>query len=148
MKLYLFRKIFFFLMILFVMTFTLSFSSPSTSTSWQLVYEHNAYGKQVSGDLDKLIDATMNGSDIKVMLHFYSVELHYQMQLSKVKVDICDRIVTGYNFDFRQNPSEKNVYSRISSYSTNGEYISIYEENNHFRNPETIKVAMSWYVRE
>lgn len=148
MKPNLLHKISFLLMILFVITITLSFSSPSTSSSWQLVYENNEYGKQVSGDIDKLIDAVMNGSDIKVILHFYSAELHYQMQLSKVKVNICDRIVTGFNFDFRQNPSEKNVYSRISSYSTNGEYISIYEENNFYRNPETIKVAMSWFVSD
>jgi len=148
MKLNHIKKVFFSLMILVVITFSLGLTSSSMSSSWQLVYENNAYGKQVSGDIDRLIDAAMNGSDIKVVLHFYSVELHYQMQLSKVKVDICDRVVTGYNFDFRQNPSKKNVYSRISSYSTNGEYISIYEENDYFRNPETINVAMSWYVRD
>ncbi|HMN49114.1 MAG TPA: hypothetical protein PKD67_08275 [Ignavibacteriaceae bacterium] len=148
MKLNHIKKVFFSLMILVVISFSLGLTSSSMSSSWQLVYENNAYGKQVSGDIDRLIDAAMNGSDIKVVLHFYSVELHYQMQLSKVKVDICDRVVTGYNFDFRQNPSKKNVYSRISSYSTNGEYISIYEENDYFRNPETINVAMSWYVRD
>ena len=80
----------------------------------------------------------MDGCDVKVILHFYSEELHYQMQLSKVKIDVCNRIVTGYNFDFRQNPSENNVLNRISTYSTNGEYISTYEENKFYRNPEVI----------
>ena len=27
-----------------------------------------------------------------------------------------------------------------------GEYISVYEENNFYTNPELIKVSMSWYV--
>lgn len=142
-----FHKTSFILMILLVAIMTLNFSAPVINSNWELVYENDSNGRKVSGNLDKLIDAVMDGKDVKVMLHFYSAELHYQMQLSKVKVDICNRIVSGYNFDFRQNPSDSNVYSRISSYSTNGEYISTYEENKYYRNPEVIRVSMSWYVK-
>lgn len=116
-------------------------------SKWELIYENNSNGRKISGDIDELISTAMSGSDIKVMLHFYSADLHYQMKLSKVKVDLCNSIVTGYNYDFRQNKPEKDVYSRISSYATNGEYISIYEDYNNYRNPEVINVAMSWYVK-
>ncbi len=142
------RNASFILFIFLILTVTLSFSAPVTSANWELVYEHDSNGNKISGDLDELIDAAMEGNDVKVVLHFYSAELHYQMLLSKVKVDICNRILTGYNFDFRQNPAENNVFSRISSYSTNGEYISIYEENKFYRNPEVIRVSMSWYIKD
>lgn len=141
-----FRNASLFIMIFVIMSLTLNFSSPVKSSGWELVYENDSYGRKVSGDLDELISASMDGYDVKVILHFYSEELHYQMQLSKVKVDICNRIVTGYNFDYRQNPSENNVLNRISIYSTNGEYISTYEENKFYRNPEVIRVSMSWYI--
>lgn len=141
-----FKKVSFFIMVVLIVLIALNFSEPVSSSDWELVYENDSNGRSISGDIDKLIDAAMAGKDVKVMLHFYSAELHYQMQLSKVKVDICNRIVTGYNFDLRQNSSDSNVYNRISSYSTNGEYISIYEENKFYRNPEVIRVSMSWYV--
>lgn len=141
-----FRNASLFIMIFVIMSLTLNFSSPVKSSGWELVYENDSYGRKVSGDLDELISASMDGYDVKVILHFYSEELHYQMQLSKVKVDICNRIVTGYNFDYRQNPSENNVLNRISIYSTNGEYISTCEENKFYRNPEVIRVSMSWYI--
>ncbi len=141
-----FKKVSFFIMVILIVLIALNFSEPVSSSDWELVYENDSNGRSISGDIDKLIDAAMAGKDVKVMLHFYSAELHYQMQLSKVKVDICNRIVTGYNFDLRQNSSDSNVYNRISSYSTNGEYISIYEENKFYRNPEVIRVSMSWYV--
>lgn len=142
------RNASFIFFIFLILTITLNFSAPVTSANWKLVYEHDSNGNKISGDLDELIDAAMQGNDIKVMLHFYSAELHYQMLLSKVKVDICNRILTGYNFDFRQNPAENNVFCRISSYSTNGDYISIYEENKFYLNPEVIRVSMSWYIKD
>ena len=142
-----FHKTSFILMILLVAIMTLNFSAPVLNSNWELVYENDSNGRKISENLEKLIDEVMDGKDVKGMLHFYSAEPHYQMQLSKVKVDICNRIVSGYKFDFRQNPSESNVYSRISSYSTNGEYISTYEENKYYRNPEVIRVSMSWYVK-
>jgi len=135
-------------MIFVILTVTLNFSSPVKNSDWELVYENDSYGRKISGDIDELISGSMDGNDVKVILHFYSEELHYQMQLSKVKIDICNRIVTGYNFDFRQNPSENNVLHRISTYSTNGEYISTYEENKFYRNPEVIRVSMSWYIKD
>lgn len=141
-----FKKVSFFIMFFLIVLLALNFSVPVSSSNWELVYENDSNGRKISGDLDKLIDAVLEGKDVKVILHFYSADLHYQMQLSKVKVDICNRIVTGYNFDLRQNSSDSNVYNRISSYSTNGEYISIYEENKFYRNPEVIRVSMSWYI--
>ncbi len=143
-----FRSASFFIFILVIVSLTLNFSSPVKNSGWELVYENDSYGRTISGDIDELISASLDGCDVKVILHFYSEELHYQMQLSKVRIDICNRIVTGYNFDFRQNPSENNVLSRISTYSTNGEYISTYEENKFYRNPEIIRVSMSWYINE
>ncbi|MGB5849899.1 MAG: hypothetical protein WBH40_15535 [Ignavibacteriaceae bacterium] len=144
------RKIIFkasFVLMLFLVLFlALSFTAPGPISNWELVYENNSYGSKISGDIDELISAVMSGSDIKVMLHFDSADLHYQMQLSKVKVDLCNRIVSGYNFDFRQNPTDKNVYSRISTYNTNGQYTSIYEVNPDYRSPEVIRVSMSWFV--
>jgi len=139
-------RISFIVLIFTLIILTLNFSSPGSNQDWELVYENNSDGRKTSGDIDNLISFALNGSDVKVILHFDSADLHYQMKLSKVKVDICDRIVTGYNYDFRQNTKSNNVYSRISTYSTNGEYISTYEENNFYRNPELIKVSMSWYV--
>ncbi len=136
----------FVLMLFIVLFLTFSFAAPGSLSNWELVYENNSYGRKISGDIDELISAAMSGSEIKVMLHFNSADLHYQMQLSKVKVDLCNRIVSGYNFDFRQNPNDKNVYSRISTYSTNGQYTSIYELNPDYRSPEVIRVSMSWFV--
>jgi hypothetical protein len=133
-------------MLFLVLFFVLSFTASGSISNWELVYENNSYGRKISGDIDELISAAMSGSDIKVMLHFDSADLHYQMQLSKVKVDLCNRIVSGYNFDFRQNPTDKNVYSRISTYSTNGQYTSIYEVNPDYKSPEVIRVSMSWFV--
>jgi hypothetical protein len=135
--------IFMFFLVLFL---AFNFTTPESKSNWELVYENNPYGSKISGDIDELISAVMDGSDIKVMLHFDSADLHYQMQLSKVKVDLCNRIISGYNFDFRQNPNDKNVYSRISTYSTNGQYTSIYEVNPDYRSPEVIRVSMSWFV--
>jgi len=136
----------FVLMLFIVLFLAFSFTAPGSLSNWELVYENNSYGRKISGDIDELISAAMSGSEIKVMLHFDSADLHYQMQLSKVKVDLCNRIVSGYNFDFRQNPNDKNVYSRISTYSTNGQYTSIYELNPDYRSPEVIRVSMSWFV--
>lgn len=136
----------FVLMVFLVLFLALSFTAPGSTSNWELVYENNSYGGKISGDINELISAAMSGSDIKVMLHFDSADLHYQMQLSKLKVDLCNRIVSGYNFDFRQNPTDKNVYSRISTYSTNGQYTSIYEVNPDYRSPEVIRVSMSWFV--
>jgi len=133
-------------MLFIVLFLAFSFTAPGSLSNWELVYENNSYGRKISGDIDELISAAMSGSEIKVMLHFDSADLHYQMQLSKVKVDLCNRIVSGYNFDFRQNPNDKNVYSRISTYSTNGKYTSIYELNPDYRSPEVIRVSMSWFV--
>ena len=138
-------KLFSILVLFVIVALTVSFTNQE-STKWKLVYENSSFGRRISGNIDDLISEALNGSDIKVILHFDSSDLHYQMQLSKVKVDICSSIVTGYNYDFRQNPQEKNIYSRISTYSSNGEYISVYEENSFYKNPELINVSMSWYA--
>lgn len=127
--------------------FSFGFSLSVSDSNWELVYENSSTGQQLCGNIDKLIDAVLNGSDVKVVLHFNSENLHYQMNLSKVKIDLKEKTVTGYNYDFRQNPNDKNVYSRISTYSTNGQYTSIYELNPDYRNPEVIRVSMSWFVR-
>jgi len=148
MKTYSAVKIVFAILLVVALVAAFSFTEPRTITNWEFVYENNKYGGKINGDIDKLISSAMSGSDIKVILHFESVELYYQMQLSKVKVDYLKKIVTGYNYDFRPNYNEKDVYSRQSSYSTNGEYISIYEGNNDYRSPEIIKVSMSWYVNK
>ena len=136
-----------FLLFLIALFFSLSFTSPGSTSGWELVYENTSTGEEFSGDIDELILAVMDGNDIKVILHFNSENLHYQMNLSKVKVDLKEKTVTGYNYDFRANPTDSNVYERISTYSTNGEYTSVYKENPFYRNPEIIRVSMSWYVR-
>ena len=136
-----------FLLFLIALFFSLSFTSPGSTSGWELVYENTSTGEEFSGDIDELILAVMDGNDIKVILHFNSENLHYQMILSKVKVDLKEKTVTGYNYDFRANPTDSNVYERISTYSTNGEYTSVYKENPFYRNPEIIRVSMSWYVR-
>ena len=136
-----------FLLFLIALFFSLSFTSPGSTSGWELVYENTSTGEEFSGDIDELILAVMDGNDIKVILHFNSENLHYQMNLSKVKVDLKEKTVTGYNYDFRAYPTDSNVYERISTYSTNGEYTSVYKENPFYRNPEIIRVSMSWYVR-
>ena len=136
-----------FLSFLIALIFSLSFTSLGSTSGWELVYENTSTGEEFSGDIDELILAVMDGNDIKVILHFNSENLHYQMNLSKVKVDLKEKTVTGYNYDFRANPTDSNVYERISTYSTNGEYTSVYRENPFYRNPEIIRVSMSWYVR-
>ena len=75
------------LMLFLVLFLALSFTAPGSTSNWELVYENSSYGSKISGDIDELISAAMSGSDIKVMLHFDSADLHYQMQLSKVKVE-------------------------------------------------------------
>ena len=142
-----FNKSLFAAIIFTAIFFLFGFSSSVSDSNWELVYENTSSGEEFSGNIDELISAVINGSDIKVILHFNSESLHYQMILSKVKVDLKKKTVTGYNYDFRANPTESNVYERISTYSTNGEYTSVYKENPFYKNPEVIKVSMSWYVK-
>ncbi len=142
-----FYKSLFALIIFIAIFFSFGFSNLDSDSDWELVYENSSTGQNLSGNIDELIDAVLSGNDVKVVLHFESEKLHYQMTLSKVKVDLDKKIVTGYNYDFRANPSDSNVYERISSYSTTGKYISICKENPFFRNPEIIRVSMSWYAK-
>jgi hypothetical protein len=142
-----YHKSFIVVIIFTAIFFSFGFSNLVSDSDWELVYENSSTGQKLYGNIDELIDAVLNGSDIKVLLHFESEKLHYQMTLSKVKVDLDKKIVTGYNYDFRANPSDSNVYERISSYSTTGEYISICKENPYFRNPEIIRVSMSWFAK-
>jgi hypothetical protein len=135
------------ILIITTLIFALNFSYPVSNSNWELVYENSSTGKKLCGNIDDLINAVLNGRDIKVILHFNSDNLHYQMLLSKVKADLNKKVVTGFNYDFRSSPSDNNVYSRISTYSTNGEYISTYQENPFFQSPEIIKVSMSWYIK-
>lgn len=117
-----------------------------TLSNWELVYENDAQGSPVSGNIEDLTSAIFNGSDVKVVLHFTSDFSHWSMPCEKVNVDTGKNIITCIKSGSVLNDEKTNISSAVQSFMTTGEYKAVYYTGPTSNKVRVWNVSMSWYV--
>lgn len=149
-------------MIMSVTFFSAGSCFAGTFTQWEMVYDHDSIGAALNNtNINDLKTATLNGSDIKVIMHMGSGKIHHSIKLNKVRVETATDgtlvSIIGFYDGTAPMPGgqmSNGVYDnaggvviRLQSFSTNGQYISYYPSSASVSSNISISnVPMTWYV--
>jgi hypothetical protein len=131
---------------LFVASCLLAASMPAfagTVKNWELVYDHDATGKAISGSLVDLVNAIRSGADVQIVAHGPLADVLLKSQ--HIRVENGGALVVASISDNTWNDAKTDVYLRIMLFRTDGTREILYQQASG-KVTDYANIPMTWYV--
>lgn len=111
--------------------------------NWELVYDHDATGKAISGSLVDLVTAIRSGADVQIVAHGPLADVLLKSQ--HIRVENGGALVVASISDNGWNDAKTDVHLRIMLFRTDGTREIIYQQSSGKVTDEA-NIPMTWYV--